>query len=331
MKALILTEASRQWGLGHLYRCLAFSQDLIARGYYVQWGLIGDDLCQEFAAIHTPECRFYTNWNRNDFEELFHEVSFVLIDSYHASIEIYEFAFTHCANCLWIDDSNRLRYPPGYILNPNDSIQKGENDTHYHRARILSGFEFQPIRAEFIPSLQRIYPEQIAHILVLMGGTDIYNLTPQALLSAHRIYPQAEIHAIVPRNDQRTQWQQSSELPATFYPSLTANLLRGQMEWADITISAGGQTIFELLRLGTPTIAIEVADNQHQQLTLLQQRDALRSINALPLSSFPGALDQTLLALAPKSARVSLSQQAMTVIDGRGVQRALQHMGVHGS
>ncbi len=42
--------------------------------------------------------------------------------------------------------------------------------------------------------------------------------------------------------------------------------MRDVMLSSDVAISAGGQTLYELARTGTPTVAVSVADNQKKNV-----------------------------------------------------------------
>ncbi|MDQ7082427.1 MAG: glycosyltransferase [Aquificota bacterium] len=63
-----------------------------------------------------------------------------------------------------------------------------------------------------------------------------------------------------------------------FYPS--AEEMKNLMLDADIAISAGGQTLYELARVGVPTIAVAVAENQMWNVSEWQEAGFIEAVEA---------------------------------------------------
>lgn len=58
-----------------------------------------------------------------------------------------------------------------------------------------------------------------------------------------------------------------------FFYSLDAEHMKTLMLESDVAISAGGQTLYELASVGLPTIAIQVVDNQSEDISGFLKRN----------------------------------------------------------
>jgi spore coat polysaccharide biosynthesis predicted glycosyltransferase SpsG len=94
------------------------------------------------------------------------------------------------------------------------------------------------------------------------------------------------------------------------------------MARADLAVSAGGQTLYELARCGTPTIAFCAGPDQAHNVRALDLAGAV--VDAGTAGS-PGWLDRLADAVRRVSAddalRTSLSRAGRRLIDGRGADR----------
>ena len=99
--------------------------------------------------------------------------------------------------------------------------------------------------------------------------------------------------------------------------------IKNLMEKADIAISAGGQTILELARVGVPTISIALADNQMPNLKHLISNN---------LTFFAGWWNDELLIenirkglefYKDKNLRKEISKKLQNLFDGKGTLRII--------
>ena len=96
------------------------------------------------------------------------------------------------------------------------------------------------------------------------------------------------------------------------------------MLFSDIAISAGGQTIYELARLGVPTIAIKTADNQSTNIKGLMFENALLYVGRLKEKSFLKNISASIKEMNNYKIRKSFSEKSSSLIDGRGVDRIIK-------
>jgi spore coat polysaccharide biosynthesis predicted glycosyltransferase SpsG len=103
--------------------------------------------------------------------------------------------------------------------------------------------------------------------------------------------------------------------------------IRDVMLESDIAISAGGQTLYELAATGTPTVAIQVADNQNNNLQGLADRGVLRLGGRVGDSDVTKVIRRELLEMI-QSVRVrkELSAAGQRIVDGQGAPRVAEEI-----
>ncbi|MCK6573663.1 hypothetical protein L6V77_21500 [Myxococcota bacterium] len=330
-RALILCEGDATRGLGHLYRCLAFHEGLVARGLAPRWFIDGDGLAARFAAEHALDATLGP-WQTPALNGLPPRADVAICDSYAADDATCAALAARVGHVLFIDDEARLDYPRGTVLNPSPQARQRSPRPDPPAAllgggpgrALLSGFAYQPLRAAFRPDAARTFPDTPRTVLIMLGGTDPRGLTPLAAAAARTVYPDAALTVVVAHPALRATYRQRLlELQAHVEGAQTAEDLRALMCSADLAVTAGGQTIFEMARLGLPTIAIEVATNQHAQLTAMSTEGALVVAGEHTDPALTARLLDALHDLAAPDVRAALSARASTLIDGRGVDRVL--------
>ena len=91
---------------------------------------------------------------------------------------------------------------------------------------------------------------------------------------------------------------------------------------ADIAVSAGGQTLYELARVGCPTVAVRVASNQDGQLQIFAEAGFIRAVGRADDSKVITAMGDALLSmLSDPAARAAMSAAGQRVVDGQGALR----------
>jgi UDP-2,4-diacetamido-2,4,6-trideoxy-beta-L-altropyranose hydrolase len=101
-----------------------------------------------------------------------------------------------------------------------------------------------------------------------------------------------------------------------------------RMAWADLAVAAAGGSSWELARVGTPQIAIVLADNQRPAGRALGEQGLAVSLGwhaDVSTGDIAGAV-AGLAADAPR--REELSRRGQALIDGRGALRVLSAMGL---
>ncbi len=261
MKIFLITEGGNNIGLGHITRCIAIYQSFEERGVYPCFIINADDSVLNLLGKKNFE---FFNWVKEQ-EKLITKIKdcdIAIIDSYLASKDLYEKIADNVKKCVYIDDNNRLEYPKGIVLNgaiyANELSYPKKNGVKY-----LLGLEYFPLRKEFWNVPAKIIKEHIEDILITFGGEDLKNLTPRVLFILRREFPEIKKHVVIGKSFKNIEQIEKLKDDKTYlYYNLDTEGMKNSMLKADVAISAGGQTLYELAKTGTPTVALAVAENQ---------------------------------------------------------------------
>ena len=172
-RVVIFTEAGQNIGFGHLTRCLALYDEIDKRGIEVILVVFG----KEIEKLLSKSKNRIVDWKDLEFLRNFlNQTDYVIIDSYLATMEVYDFCSKNTAKCLYIDDTNRISYPKGVILNPSLS----GNIKYDTKNEVLQGKDYIILRKEFTEEKIPYFEKEI-DVLISLGGTDIRNLVPKLL------------------------------------------------------------------------------------------------------------------------------------------------------
>ena len=264
-KITILTEGGEEIGFGHITRCLSLSQAFAARGHSPRFIVAGD---ASVAGILKNNNFEIFDW-RKEAERLMQaiaDVDVALVDSYLADEMVYETISASVKVAVFLDDTRRLDYPPGLVLNWSISAR----DLHYPEkdgVNYLLGPGYVSLRNAFREVPAKEIKETVTDVLVTFGGDDSKNLTPGVLRFLTRNYPTLRKHIVIAgafKNRAEIEAAADANTHPVFSPDDEG--MKKVMLEADIAIASGGQTIYELARVGVPAVVIAVADNQRNNV-----------------------------------------------------------------
>lgn len=261
MKIVIITEGSSKIGFGHITRCMSLYQAFRETGLTVKFIVNGDSTIESL--LKNTEYEIF-NWLKNH-DKLFQSLNgsdIIVVDSYLADEGLYRRIVDYASITVYIDDNNRIDYPKGILVNGSilaeklDYSSSGEID-------YLLGSQFIPLRRQFWDIPEKKINSSLQTVMITFGGDDLRNLTPEVLRILNKNYPSLNKKVVIGNgfkhlSNIETLKDERTEL--IYYPD--ANGMLNTMLESDVAISAGGQTLYELARVGLPTIAISVAHNQ---------------------------------------------------------------------
>ncbi len=325
IKVAIFTEGGQGIGLGHVTRCVSLSQAFEERGIEPQFFVHGDQGILRFLEGRPVT---FLDWFRDEtaLQRILSGNDIAIVDSYLAGSTAYELIVRVVKVALYIDDNNRLPYPPGIVLNacpatgelgysPRDGVQ------------YLFGSSFIPLRKEFWDVAKKSITENPTQVLVTIGGTDIRNLTPRILDFLSKHFPHLEKVVLAGKaNQEQVQDCIRRDKTIRLIDVTTAAAMKDIMQQSDLAISAGGQTLYELARMGVPTIGICVADNQILNLREGQRQGFLRSIENFDERQGESELTMAVKSVMEKRTRASMSEAGQRSVDGQGSRRVAQEV-----
>jgi len=320
VKVTILTEGGRDTGYGHITRCTSVYQAFEERGIKSQLIVNGDETIEDLL-----KGKNYKVFNWLDDQQLLFEildnVNIVFIDSYLAEHDIYERISEQVETAVYFDDDLRIDYPKGFVLNGAIFAEelpypKKEDVTN------LLGTMYTPIRREFWDTPPKLIRREVEMLMVTFGGSDMCNVTPKVQKVLNKTYPYLQKKLIVTRffaNMSEVKKLQDKNTELIYEPD--AIELKEIMQECDIAISAGGQTLYELARVGVPTIGICIAQNQLQNLKGWSKSGFLEYIGWYNDKDIQSKLIAALEKTKSYNKRISCSKKTRELINGKGSRR----------
>lgn len=335
----IRADATTDIGTGHVMRCLALAQAWQDQGGEVTFishcesdalrqRLIDErmnfisinerhpdpsDLKQMLATLSTMHTSLSTkNW--------------LVIDGYH-----FDATYQKCIKevgykILWIDDHGHAsHYYVDLVLNQNISADETLYDNREPYIRLLLGTRYALLRREFKKwqDWQREIPDTAQKVLVTMGGGDPDNVTMkvvQALKQINISGLEAKI-VIGPVNPNMQILEREISDHTNLQLITNATNMPELLAWADIAVSAGGSTCWEMALLGLPNIIMYFADNQRPIAEKLHEYGAALSMgwsHQLAIESIKQCIED--LAFS-REKRSGYSIKSRDLVDGKGAQR----------
>jgi len=227
---------------------------------------------------------------------------------------------------VYIDDTSRLEYPAGTIINGAINAES-LNYTGIGARTTLLGSKFTPIRKEFWEVPEKLIKIEIQTVFLTFGGQDLRNLTPRILRSLTRNYPEWRKIVVVGSGfDNLKQIEETKDELTLLYHSPSAGEMVKLMLDSDLAISAAGQTIYELARVGLPTIAINVADNQTFHLKGWIKEGFITSEISYKDINLEHKIFSSLKNIKTRAIREKLSKIGKQKVDGDGARRIAQNL-----
>lgn len=335
MKAVILTEGGKNIGLGHITRCFALAQGIRTyKGIPAEFIINGDIYAE--GIFRGQDCKFkIKNWI-SSYKQLnlkLEKKDLVIIDSYLAPKAVYDFiydVFSEKGKRPWmisIDDYNRIDYPGGIVINPSSAVKKPDYSllSRSPGPVYLTGKDYIILRREFWRTPRKYVRKKIKDVLVTFGGTDHSGLViriVKLLLTNYKF----NLHIICPNEIVSARYLRFNTDRICCYSNLSALDMLGLMLRCDICISGGGQTLYELARVGIPTIGICLAENQKFNLEDLQGQKYIEFAGWYNDRNLLLKLAETLERLMPYQKRIDKSRSMKDYVDGKGVKRILDFL-----
>jgi len=342
MKSLIIrADASPEIGTGHVMRCLALAeawQDTGGEVFFVSAcdapaldvrlrkerfqilhisqdaGSLGD--ADETARIANT---LGTNW--------------IVTDGYHFGAQYQKTIKDSGLSLLFIDDYGHAdHYYADIILNQNIYADMSFYPKYEPYTRFLLGTKYALIRKEFLKwsDWHRDIPEVARKILVTLGGSDPDNVTLKVIEAVRTVdLDGLEVKVVVGGANPHFDliYESVKDLP-NFTLIKNAETMPELMAWADIAISAGGSTCWELAYMGVPSILCPIAENQKlitQELYKIHTAVGF-SLGGLTLTSMEDVTHFITSFLKKRQLRSGLSRTQKEIVDGTGAKNIVSIM-----
>lgn len=339
---LVRTDASAAIGMGHAMRCLALAQALAdVRGGRTRF-LMADPPARfvaraardgvEVAALDAP-----AGGEADAQATLAHArvagAGWIVIDGYQFDGAYQAALVDGGAHVLAFDDhAHASSYHADLVLNQNLGAVPGPYEGRALRGRLLLGARYAVLRREFRAWSEppRTPPEVARNVLVTLGGSDPDDVSSRVLRALARVAEPLAVCALVGAANPHGAALERAAAACPHPVELMVDVLDvpRRMAWADLAVAGAGGSSWELARVGTPQIAIVLADNQRPAGAALGEHELAVSLG------WHADLSQEDLAAAVSglvrdpARRAVLAARGRAAIDGRGGLRVLEAMGL---
>ena len=346
----IRADASQEIGVGHVMRCIALAQvwqeqggrafflthcdsnslrqRIIAEGF----GLSSiemphphpSDLAKTLSVL-TPKKKYAINQVDETVQP------WLALDGYHFTSDYQKAIRDADARLLLFDDMNHLsHYHADILLNQNIYAP----DLHYNcntDAILLLGTRYVLLRREFLKyrDFKRMIPGKAKNILVTMGGSDPDNVTLKVIEAIKLVNdPSLEVQVVVgPSNPHEKAIRNTMhDTPCVTHLSQNTTNMPELMDWADIAITAGGSTCWELAFMGVPALISILAENQRLIVEELDRSSVACNLGHFSLFSADRVAKILVHFLNDHYKLLEMSQKAMRIVEGFGREKVFSLM-----
>lgn len=336
---IIRTDASTHIGSGHVMRCLALAQGWKLRGYPVTFllgtvpSLLVERLRKDEIEVKLASLKLGSKEDAEHTVGLAKKLGaeWIVVDGYHFRGR-YQDILKHAGlRVLFIDDYGHAdRYSADLVLNQNLYAIEEFYSHRSENTRLLLGTSYVLLGQDFWRWSGWYHPiVDIGHrVLITLGGADPDNITERVIQNLNQVeqHYRLEIRVIVGSNNPHNHHLKEATRSNSHSIELLHNVtnMPELMAWADIAISAGGSTCWELAFMGVPSILLPITDHQVRAVQALSEAGAFVSLDESSPSAISADMANKLTGLLNNSEyRRGLSRNAQAMIDGLGVQRVL--------
>lgn len=326
MKALILTEGGRNIGFGHVTRCLSLYQALEEAGISSEFVVNGDETLNDVL-----KCKYRTfEWLKDKYGIYGHIKNsgndVVILDSYLADSDFYGGIPELTKIAVYLDDNNRLVYPKGIVV--NGSIYADKLDYPKGKdVRYLLGSGYTPIRKEFWDVPEKKVNDGLESVMITLGGYDAKNMAPSILKIICDGLPDAAKRVVIGKGAKNIdEIKKATDMKTDLLFSSTAKEILDVMLNSDIAVSAAGQTLNELARVGVPTVAVAVADNQVEYVKRWRESGFIEYAGQWDDKDIYEKVAKCVNLLRDKKRRAVMSNIGRGLVDGKGPRRVVREI-----
>lgn len=336
MQSLVFrTDVSPNIGMGHLMRCLALGRawkdsnkdvDVVFIAYCKSYKIL--------EKINKEGFRIYTLQQLSDIETTIailerENPDWVVLDGYHFNHKYQGLIKEAGYKLLVIDDFAHLEhYSADLILNQNYGAEMFSYNAEPY-TRFLLGTGYVLLRREFLryESHKRKIPDFARKILITMGGADLENHTNKILKAIELIDNLLNVKVVIGASNPHYGSIKEKKYKSRHNIEILTDVddMALLMAWADVAVSAGGTTIWELAFMELPSVLGIVADNQEGAVNALV-RQGVPSVGWIKNVSIKDIKELLEHVLSNKNLRKDLAEKGKQIIDGKGTYRIIREI-----
>lgn len=252
----------------------------------------------------------------------------LVLDGYHFDPVYQQTVRTSGYRLLLIDDTAHLpAYHADILLNQNLGAEKlkynCDSDT-----TLLLGSRYALLRQEFLAwrGWQREIPPVARKVLVTMGGGDPDNVTLKIIHALGEVRMDGlETVVVAGGSNPHYEMLQSAirNLQLKIRLERNAPNMPELMAWADVAVTAGGSTCWELAFMSVPSLVLAIAENQLGVVKQLETLGIAMNLGWHQRVASSQIAQSLICLLASAERRTVLAHRCQAQVDGDGVDRVL--------
>lgn len=322
---------------GHVMRCLSIAEAARDEEIETTFILADDHATKLLDSKGYEYIVLNTKWDDldNEIEKIAEvikreRIEKLLIDTYQVT-EKYLRALTEITYTIYLDDLCSFIYPVNAIICYANYYKNFEYERIYSLAveegiiksvpKFYLGCQFVPLRKEFSKVLTKKIDKKISNILILSGGTDPYDALLY-ILDTIDTNKYENINVICGH-----YYNKKSELEKKYREKQGIHIYNSVssiiefMQEADLVISAGGTTLYEICATGTPTISYSFADNQLENVLQFDRDNIIKY--AGDIREVRINIEEIIEYLEDDVKRKECSKLMQQLVDGKGAYRII--------
>ena len=339
-RILVLADCGAEVGGGHVMRCLALAQALMARGAACAF-MSPPDVARVLDAFAPPGVDRQTA-GAGPLHELIAATAraaeawradVVLVDHYGVDARQEQLLSAGARRLVCIDDLADRPHACDLVIDPT----LGREAAAYlpltpEGCQIMTGPQYALLRPEYAlarpAALARRRPAQPPQrLLVSLGLMDLRGITGRVMNLLGSELDALEVDVVVGSGATSLTWlRHRAERNERLRVHVDTRDMAGLIAAADIAVGAGGASAWERAALGLPSLGLILAANQAAATLELDRQGAVLAVEARD-KAFAEALPAAFRRLAASAElRVQLSQASAALCDGKGAERAADAM-----
>ncbi|WP_130859700.1 UDP-2,4-diacetamido-2,4,6-trideoxy-beta-L-altropyranose hydrolase [Gracilibacillus phocaeensis] len=257
--------------------------------------------------------------------------NFLIIDGYYFKSAYQKIIKEHHLKLLFMDDFGHLdHYYADIVLNRSLISKQISYSNKEPYTKLLLGSKYNAIREEFVKYGDHIpiIRDDIKEVLITFGGADPQNITLKMIEVLNRVFNKdVKVHFII-----GATYKHDIELNKIMHSvkydfkiHRDVSNMADFMHSADIAVTAGGTTLFEMAYMGLPSIVMSTASNQKSSKVFADKYNTCLYLgNALNVGE--QLIISNIEKLKSKELRSKMSVNGQRLIDGKGNERLLQEI-----
>jgi UDP-2,4-diacetamido-2,4,6-trideoxy-beta-L-altropyranose hydrolase len=330
IRIAILADGNIQIGFGHIMRCMSLARELIdlkKEVIFLSSYIEGIEKLKDnnYNVLVIKDINNQFNNTKKDLKQklIENKIEILILDKYNIKYDEFLYLKGIVKKVCYIDDLNEYTYPVDVLINGNITGSFFDYKKHSKNEIFLLGTKYNLIRREFRNKKRKTLKNDVKKILLTTGGSDPNNATEffiDLLIPILKRY-NIKLEIVLGKGYNRIDALYKI-INGNKYININIDVdyMSTLMLDADIAISAGGSTLYELCATGTPTIAFIIAENQKEIVEHLEKNSYILSLGWFKNIKL-SAKDIILDMIKNYTVRYEFFKKSYDLVDGYGAKR----------